>query len=121
VQLLLVEFDDARLPLALPIREQADEHLVLDYPVGFIDIVRTGVGEIAEAGGNVLLGFALIHVAALEVWAVGRAELGRHIAVRRVEDEPLGFIAQGSINCASLNVGLDGRDEAPGADQGLAK
>jgi hypothetical protein len=38
VQFLLIELDDARLPLALPIREQTDEHLMLDDPVGFIDI-----------------------------------------------------------------------------------
>jgi hypothetical protein len=110
MELILIELHDAYLSLAPPVREQADEHFVLDDSPSIIDVIRTAVGEITEAGGEVFLGFALVHVVAREVRTAGCAKLGRHIAVRRVEDEALRLIPHRAIRLAGLRVGFHAGD-----------
>src|ERR1700688_4997046 len=114
VELILIEPHDAYLSLAPPVREQADEHFVLDDSPSLIDVIRTAVCEITEARGGVFLGFAIVHVAAREVRTSGCAKLGRHVAIRRVEDKALRLIAQGPIRFARLHVGFHAGDELPG-------
>src|SRR6266403_1500452 len=87
----------------------------------FIDKEAPGIGDITTPRRDILLGAAAKQIAVLE-WRPRRAlQLGGHISIRGIENEPLRTFAQHVVLDPGLHIALDSADQFPSSNQALAQ
>src|SRR5258705_10999091 len=88
---------------------------------GFSDKEAPEMGDIPPRRRDILLGAAAKQIPFLE-WRARRAlQLGGHISIRGIEDEPLRTFAQHVVLDPRLHIALDSADQFPSANQALAQ
>src|SRR5260370_36650026 len=94
LQAFAVDLHQSHLALTNPVGKVADCHFMRQAALGFIDKEAPGIGDITTPRRDILLGAAAKQIAFLE-WRPRRAlQLGGHISIRGIENEPLRTFAQ---------------------------
>jgi len=75
MQPVLVDLEEADLPLSLPVRKEAHEHLMFEAPLLLVEVKGPTIGDVAAASLRILVGRCSKHVAAIERIALSTAEL----------------------------------------------
>src|SRR3979409_1901766 len=121
LQALAVDLHQSHLALTNPVGKEADCHFVRQTALGFIDEEAPGIGDVTTPRRAILLGAAAKQIPFLE-WRARRAlQLGGHISIRGIEDEPLRTFAQYVALDPRLHIALDSADQFPSANQDRAK
>src|SRR5258706_1818179 len=121
LQALGVDLHQSRVALTKPVGKEADCHFMREAALGFIDEEASGIGDVTTPGRDILLGAAAKQIPFLERRARRALQLGGHVSVRGIEDEPLRTFAQYVVLDPRLHVGLNSADQFPGANQTLAQ
>src|ERR1700738_1041413 len=88
LQALAVNLPQPYLALTKPVGKDADCHFMRQAALDFIDEEAPRVGDVATPRRDILLGAAAKRIAFLEWRARRTLQLGGHISVRGIEDEP---------------------------------
>src|SRR5258708_6160778 len=121
LQALAVDLHQSHLALTDPVGKEADCHFMGQAAFGLIDEEAPGIGDVTAPRRHILLGAAAKQIPFLE-WRARRAlQLGGHISIRGIEDEPQRTFAQYVVLDPGLHIALDGADQFPSANQALAQ
>src|ERR1700751_3986084 len=111
-----VNLDDTRLRLANPSREQRNVHRVGQRLPGLVDVKWAGIRDVPSTLFRELLRSALKPVTRGKLPPVLFHELGRHVAIKRVHDDPLRVLSQGKPLWRTISWRLDVGHQPPSAN-----
>src|SRR5258708_1970910 len=121
LQALGVDFHQSHLALTDPVGKEADGHFMRQAALGFIDEEAPAIGDVTTPRRDIFLRAATKQIPFLE-WRPRRAlQLGGHISIGGIEDEPLRTFAQYVVLDPGLHIALDSGDQFPSANQALAQ
>jgi hypothetical protein len=116
-----IDLDQSDLLLSRPIWKQADVHFVLERLLGLVDMKGARIGDLAATCSDVFVDPAAVHVAAFKISTTWRAQLRRHVAIRRVHDDALGRLPHRLEFRARIDIPFHVGDKSPCPDQLFTK
>jgi hypothetical protein len=116
-----IHLDQSDLLLTRPVRKQTDVYFVPERLLGLVDIKGARIGDVAAARSNVFIDLAAVHVTAFKISTTWRAQLRRHVAIRRIHDDALGLLPYRLGFRARIDILFHIGDETPGSDQLFTK
>ena len=117
MQSVVLEFHPSRLRLTGPVREQGHEHRVSQGLLFLVDVERSRVGDVGGRFRGVIVGRPGELVRGAEVGTVRLGELGRHVAVRGVDDQAARLMPKGLERVRTIHGYFLIRHQLPRTDQ----